>query len=196
MDKSVLISIRPEWCAKIAQGEKILEIRKTHPRLEVPFKCYVYCTLSGIERIQKDCVGKSLERGTVVGEFVCEKVIKLGSDKKTLPVLADAACMPVGALLAYLGDSVGYGWVITQLKIYQNPKALSSFYAYGTLGADEFVEQLYDGSGVPSRSSYAEYLNTRAIRTAPQSWCYVDSQPSQPRTIFIADETMPEVANE
>ena len=42
--KSVLISIRPEWCDKIARGEKTLEIRKNKPKLEPPFKCYIYCT--------------------------------------------------------------------------------------------------------------------------------------------------------
>ena len=43
--KAVLISIRPEWCAKIASGEKTIEVRKTRPKLETPFKCYIYCTL-------------------------------------------------------------------------------------------------------------------------------------------------------
>ena len=42
--KSVLISIRPEWCDKIASGKKTIEIRKSKPKLELPFKCYIYCT--------------------------------------------------------------------------------------------------------------------------------------------------------
>ena len=41
--KSVLISIRPKWVEKIANGEKTIEVRKTAPK-EVPFKCYIYCT--------------------------------------------------------------------------------------------------------------------------------------------------------
>lgn len=45
MSKAVLISIRPKWCEKIVNGEKTIEIRKTRPRLETPFKCYIYCTL-------------------------------------------------------------------------------------------------------------------------------------------------------
>lgn len=44
MDKSVLISIRPKWCELIASGEKTIEVRKTRPKLETPFKCYIYCT--------------------------------------------------------------------------------------------------------------------------------------------------------
>lgn len=42
--KSVLISIRPEWCEKEASGEKNAEIRKTRPKLNPPFKVYIYCT--------------------------------------------------------------------------------------------------------------------------------------------------------
>ena len=44
MAKAVLISIRPEWVEKIARGEKTVEVRKTRPKLDTPFKCYIYCT--------------------------------------------------------------------------------------------------------------------------------------------------------
>lgn len=42
--KSVLISIRPKCVEKIANGQKTIEVRKTAPKCEVPFKCYIYCT--------------------------------------------------------------------------------------------------------------------------------------------------------
>ena len=44
--KSVLISIQPKWCELIASGKKTVEVRKTRPKIDVPFKCYVYCTKS------------------------------------------------------------------------------------------------------------------------------------------------------
>lgn len=40
--KSVLISIRPQWCEKIARCKKTIEVRKSAPK-EVPFKAYIYC---------------------------------------------------------------------------------------------------------------------------------------------------------
>ena len=43
--KSVLISIQPKWCELIAKGEKTMEVRKTRPKLEEPFKVFIYCTL-------------------------------------------------------------------------------------------------------------------------------------------------------
>ena len=42
--KSVLISIQPKWCERIADGSKTIEVRKTKPKLDTPFKVYIYCT--------------------------------------------------------------------------------------------------------------------------------------------------------
>lgn len=44
MSKAVMLSIRPKWCEKIASGEKTIEVRKTRPKMNTPFKCYIYCT--------------------------------------------------------------------------------------------------------------------------------------------------------
>lgn len=44
--KEVLISVRSEWCELIVRGQKTIEVRKTKPKLETPFKCYIYCTKS------------------------------------------------------------------------------------------------------------------------------------------------------
>ena len=42
--KSILISIKPKWCELIANGKKTIEVRKTRPKCDTPFKCYIYCT--------------------------------------------------------------------------------------------------------------------------------------------------------
>ena len=42
--KAVLLSIRPKWCELIASGKKTIEVRKTRPKIPVPFKSYIYCT--------------------------------------------------------------------------------------------------------------------------------------------------------
>ena len=47
MSKAALISIKPKWCEKIANGDKTIEVRKTRPKMNTPFKCYIYCTLQG-----------------------------------------------------------------------------------------------------------------------------------------------------
>lgn len=74
MSKAVLISIRPKWCQKIISGEKTIEVRKTSPRLKLPFQCYIYCTNSGV------ACGMWGMHGKVIGEFVCDKIVDARED--------------------------------------------------------------------------------------------------------------------
>ena len=99
--KSVLISIQPKWCMFIASGIKKVDVRKTKPKLETPFKCYIYATrprhfyhiskhllLSNESlflvngKIQM-CEGWGLEyedpnylhlNSMVIGEFICDEI--------------------------------------------------------------------------------------------------------------------------
>ena len=91
MDKAVLLSIQPQWCEKIASGEKTLEIRKTKPKLQTPFKCYIYCTKSKdkffwqgklyryIDDRSHNLFDKPLN-GKVIGEFVCDDISKFTAE--------------------------------------------------------------------------------------------------------------------
>ena len=42
--RNILISIKPQYVCKILDKEKILEIRKSIPKCELPCKVYIYCT--------------------------------------------------------------------------------------------------------------------------------------------------------
>ena len=42
--KAILISVQPKWVAKIFNGEKTIEIRKTMPKCDLPIDVYIYCT--------------------------------------------------------------------------------------------------------------------------------------------------------
>lgn len=83
--KAVLLSIRPEWCEKIIIGRKTMELRKSVPKLEVPFKCYIYCTSGhpyisvkggNLDRdtVRTNTVGRC--NGKVIGEFVCDYILQ------------------------------------------------------------------------------------------------------------------------
>lgn len=84
MEKAIMISIRPEWVQKILDEKKTLEVRKSRPKLETPFKCYIYCTKPKrkyedyIVTEWDDCFDWPNEGffggGLVVGEFVCDKI--------------------------------------------------------------------------------------------------------------------------
>lgn len=42
--KSVIISIKPKDCELIANGKMTIKILKNRPKIETPFKCYIYVT--------------------------------------------------------------------------------------------------------------------------------------------------------
>ena len=76
--RAVLISIRPKWCEKIINGDKTIEVRKTRPKLDTPFKCYIYCTLPKYPH--EDFIATDYPRpqfyggGKVIGEFTCDRI--------------------------------------------------------------------------------------------------------------------------
>ena len=62
--KAVLISIKPTGVEKIAQGKKTFEVRKTKPKIDVPFKCYIYETKAQfIKSVKGACTSYGYGRG-------------------------------------------------------------------------------------------------------------------------------------
>lgn len=154
MSKAVLISIRPEWCEKIANRQKTIEVRKNRPKIDTPFKCYIYCTGRDLHRglvvgggvaKQVICcnykaaipVGGVIGNGKVIGEFVCDRIIdniqvefKKGYysfDNSMIEVIKDALLFPE-QIYEYLKGKQGYGWHISDLVIYDKPRELSEFF--------------------------------------------------------------------
>lgn len=110
MSKAVLISIRPEWCQKIMAGRKTVEVRKTRPKMNPPFKCYIY----------------KCGNGKVIGEFLCDEIIEdrtYGHNEE----FYRAACMSAYDAAAYAMQSPMYGWHISDLRVYDHPRDLWEF---------------------------------------------------------------------
>ena len=136
MSKAVMLSIRPKWCEKIASGEKTIEVRKTNPKLETPFKCYIYETHGWWER---DDLRAFRLGGRVIGEFTCERIYSLeektrggsyyvkGEDQPTTNDVARQSCLSLRDMHDYLHAQKGYGWHISNLKIYDTPRELGEF---------------------------------------------------------------------
>ena len=181
MSKAVLISIRPKWVEKIANGKKTIEVRKTKPKLDTPFKCYIYCTLPKYPH--EDFIATDYPRpqfyggGKVVGEFTCDRIYKIDKDSTDflfkaggLSVYKQAAeekcslcvAMTDDELHGYLGHCQGYGWHISNLKIYDTPKDLSKF----SRPFENCIDKVCDEFGCASCES-------GHIKRPPQSWCYV-----------------------
>ena len=192
--KAVLISIKPKWCKKIMDGEKTIELRKTKPRIPTPFKCYIYCTSGrpdlnipiSQERLMQDyldtgsmkCLNCPLGNGKVIGEFVCDNVYEIDPAHAIKSAIAEESCVSQRDIHEYLKSKTGYGWRISDLKIYEQSKELSEFCApqdayceKGLCGGCPYDEPA-DVNG--EYSSDCEWR--RPIAHAPQSWCYVEEE--------------------
>lgn len=168
MAKAVLISIRPKWCEKIVGGEKTIEVRKTRPKLETPFKCYIYCTRAKheyedyfvVECDDHCCVSKDFfGGGHVVCEFLCDTILPIQVECSSPAALGagievPSTCLTDREILEYLGNgNQGFAWHISDMKIYGTPKKLSEFKG---LRKTKFGYAPVD------------------IKRPPQSWCYVE----------------------
>lgn len=75
--KCVMLSIRPKYCELIASGKKTVEVRKTKPKIDVPFKCYIYCTKG--DALAMPCLNAPkytiyrMNNGTIKGRKMTEK---------------------------------------------------------------------------------------------------------------------------
>lgn len=126
----LMISIQPKWVEKIVSGEKTVEVRKTRPNCEVPFKCYIYCTQGKLKDL--GVIGNKIyqKRMKVIGEFLCDKIVKFPHDlyDPAFSETADLSCVGIDGLSEYLGHKdYGYGWHITDLVVYDEPRELSEF---------------------------------------------------------------------
>lgn len=109
MSKSVMHSVSPQQCERIARGEQTILLSKTAPKLERPFKCYMYMTkrkekLIGVIHKGDDIYGTTYDEETplfiktyagsslvatslygkeskVIGEFVCDRIEEYGYEE-------------------------------------------------------------------------------------------------------------------
>lgn len=189
MSQAVLISIRPEWCERIASGQKTIEVRKTKPSAILPLKCYIYCTKpsfphedflvfdAGTNKVKAFYGG-----GKVIGEFVCHNIFPLSfyaSDVSFFdtepPMGVPGTCLTDKEIVEYLGNGkTGYGWLISDLVIYDKPKELGEFMrkpcdfaASCGVCVHAVREDIGGFSGVPVDCDLT-------VKRPPQSWCYVE----------------------
>ncbi len=182
--KAVLISMQPKWCELIANGKKTVDVRKAKPKLETPFKVYIYCTkgkptlgrclkdnsLKVTQEIDFDNYNKDTlfrANGKVIGEFVCNEIQK--ERPKSLYAshkIAVNSCVSIKELIDYAGEKEFiYFWNISNLAIYDKPKELNNFY----VPVKDYWET-YDPS------NYINGCWQKPLQKPPQSWCYVESE--------------------
>ena len=181
MNKAVMLSIRPKWCEKIASGEKTIEVRKTRPKLDTPFKAYIYCTMPDAKDPHNilelhGADGKIRKANSkVIGEFTCERIALIAYDGGELSSTTNAAfspatCLTQTEIIAYIGDKGHcYGWHIADLLIYDEPRELTEFRrACPNSWYCESCAMHWENNGTCGNESLY-------IKRPPQSWCYVEA---------------------
>lgn len=136
-DKAVLLSIQPRWCGLIASGKKTIEVRKTRPKIETPFKCYIYQSKSkdqlmyvmkdGDENYGEIYHGKPVFIKTyseysnfceqkVIGEFICDEICTYYPISNVDPInkpygdyILASSCLSAEELNDYAFRRWGYG---------------------------------------------------------------------------------------
>lgn len=206
--KAVLLSVQPKWCALIANGKKTVEVRKTRPKIEAPFKCYIYQIKSKdkLLDVMKDgddnygtiYHGKPVFIKTlspysngneqkVIGEFICDEICTYYPLSSIDPInkpygdyILASSCLSAEELNDYTFRRWGYGklygWHISELKIYNKPKALSEF---GTLCDEDCPNcEFWKCDMVNQHERDMDCTNSsypfRPLKRPPQSWCYVE----------------------
>ena len=163
--RAIMISIKPEWVAKILNGEKTIEVRKSMPKCDLPIDVYVYCTkdnelLCQIDnewntiKVFRGTKLKSIFNGKVVAKFTLNKV------EEHRPFfhwcIEKETCLTRNEVLDYLDSkdkSVSnpkrqgkvYAWHIDDLVIFDRPRELSNFLrVVGIYNGEEITQEEYD----------------------------------------------------
>ena len=180
--KSIMMSIKPKYVAKILNGEKTIEIRKRFPKdyrgwvyIYCTKKEYLYRTNKGYFSSKKPLqVGKGTEytyaysdEGKVVARFYCDKVEEIMFYDKEVQ---RKACLTEDELFDYLFVNEpyhedmknGYGIHISQLEIFDKPRELSEFKLFN--------------NGMPQYRFTKNSCEYRTLTKAPQSWCYIEEE--------------------
>ena len=144
MSKAILISIKPKWVAKILNGEKTIEIRKSIPKCNLPIDVYIYCTK---DKKYANLVNRGgFLTGMVVAKFTLNKTQEIRFDNKEIQ---KQASLTEEELFDYLfidepyheDMRKGFAWFIDNLEIFDKPRTLQPFFD---------------------------------LDRQPQSWCYIE----------------------
>lgn len=191
--RAILLPIHPQHCNNILSGKKLVEIRKTKPKLETPFKCYIYQTKTKRKGFLSEYDTAIIKREgnvvdgsqMVIGEFICTQVEKFTVGSLRCDYIEKLACLSFEEIIDYFykpeeldGNHVkfGYAWHISNLKIYDEPKPLSDFTKFGYC----HVGGCCGNTGCKYYINHGYYeppqcaIDGCFLSKPPQSYCYVE----------------------
>ena len=171
--RAILLSVKPEWVAKILNGEKTIEIRKTMPKCEFPIDVYIYCTNDKNKYLYWDWYDppfvthewfvsnnpryfiwehKKHKNGKVVAKFTLNKAEEI-------------ICRPIGGEWESYTKTLGYS-EISQASCLRNREIVH--YLKGNNGYAWYISDL-------EILDKPKELSDFGLKKAPQSWRYVEN---------------------
>lgn len=161
----------------------IYETKKEHLRVVFKKGDYIFSDDHNAGKFDENIFVKDRYswQGKVVGEFICDKVYNLVNafggimfadenlNQLEPQLFRDMSCLTDEQTADYLGDKDGYGWHISDLKIYDKPKELSEF-SYPC--PDKNYDTCY-GCKYFYHDETEMCCKKEAV-SPPKSWCYVE----------------------
>ena len=171
--KSILMSIRPEWLAKIINGKKTVEIRKTAPKCKTPIDIYFYCTAptvkSGLPGRWDTIYNPIIYNRKIVVKATLNIVVRhnleyqiydsrsvysypKGSNVPTIYMrewnedMGRKSCMTQDQITEYIGEDNAdfYAWYISNVKVLHNPMDLAHFGLKRPPQSWQYIEHSYE----------------------------------------------------
>lgn len=175
----IMLSVRPKWCELIASGQKTIEIRKTKPKCDVPFKVYIYCTKPS-KKYQTVCGCVVLNSDELfrlpTGEIKHGSSVEMMMyDNYTTDNFLNGKVIGEFVCKAILPISITYSDTNSKIALREFP--------YTCLTDKEIMDYL--GSG---KTGYGFHISDIVIydkpkdlsdfgmKRPPQSWCYVEKE--------------------
>lgn len=129
--KSVLRSIKPYWFYLICEGKKTIEVGKDCPKAtDWNRTVELYCSkdMKSFNRIPKEYQEKYRKYlGRVGAKFICDYVKEYTSNERGWYCYDLETCLLCDEIAGYGKGKTLYGWHISDLHIYNEPKELSEF---------------------------------------------------------------------
>lgn len=175
----IMLSIRPKWCELIANGRKTIEIRKTKPKCDVPFKVYIYCTKPS-KKYQTVCGCTVLNSDELfrlpTGEIKHGSSVEMMMyDNYTTDNFLNGKVIGEFVCKAILPISITYSDTNSRIALREFPytcltdKEIMDYLGNGKTGYGWHISDLtiYDKP---------KDLSDFGMKRPPQSWCYVEKE--------------------
>ncbi len=179
--RDALISLKPYYYYLIGEGIKKVEVRKSYPKAEDWSRnswFYMSRDEKSFAKIPTEFQEKYRKHFGKVGmRFVCDRIDTVArihipcmdyttvNDKWDVH-FCEISCLNGDELGKYLGfNKDGYGWHITDLVVYDEPRELSEF----EKPCEEFEISFVYSPTITKVRGRPEF-----IERPPQSWCYIE----------------------